>query len=220
MVSTVERLSWGRMQNPIRGLLHGSAAVVAAAGSVALLARTDGGAAILVAVALFGVALVAMFTVSALYHSVPWTQVWRSRMQRIDHSLIFVVVAATFTPLAFAALEGMILTLGLSLVWGIALVGIILKLTLDHLRTGLSITLQMTMGWSALVWIPWFASRLGWEAVALVMAGGLCYTAGTVIFATKRPRLIPHVFGYHELFHLLVVAGAAFHYWAVAGYAV
>jgi hemolysin III len=208
------------MQNPIRGLLHGSAAVVAALGLAALVAQAGEKVSILVSVIVFGVALVAMFTVSALYHSVPWTQRWRTRMQRIDHSLIFVVVAATFTPLAFAALEGLPLAVGLTVVWGIAAVGITLKFTLRTPRTGLSIILQMAMGWSALIWLPWFASRLGWEAVALILVGGVCYTAGTVVFATKRPRLVPRSFGYHELFHALVVAGAAFHYWAVAGYAV
>lgn len=208
------------MRNPIRGLLHGSAAVIAAIGFVALVAQAGGELTILAGAAIFGLTLVAMFTVSALYHSVPWTGVWRERMQRVDHSLIFLVVAATFTPLAFAALEGLPLAAGLVVVWGIAAVGITLKFTLRRPRTGLSIALQMAMGWSALVWLPWFTSRLGWGAVALILAGGACYTVGTVVFAVKRPRLLPRTFGYHELFHVFVIAGAGFHYWAVAAYAV
>lgn len=208
------------MRNPIRGLLHGSAAVIAAIGFVALVAQAGGELTILAGAAIFGLTLVAMFTVSALYHSVPWTEVWRERMQRVDHSLIFLVVAATFTPLAFAALEGLPLAAGLVVVWGIAAVGITLKFTLRRPRTGLSIALQMAMGWSALVWLPWFTTRLGWGAVALILAGGACYTVGTVVFAVKRPRLLPRTFGYHELFHVFVIAGAGFHYWAVAAYAV
>lgn len=74
------------------------------------------------------------------------------------------------------------------------------------------------MGWSALAWLPWVAARLGWGAVALILAGGACYTLGTVFLATKRPRLLPHVFGYHEIFHVLVVAGSGFHFWAIALY--
>lgn len=216
----MERMTWGRMQNPIRGLLHGSAAVAAAVGFAALVAQAGGDVSILAGAIVFGLALVAMFTVSALYHSVPWTQRWQERMQRIDHSLIFIVVASTFTPLAFAALEGPSLAVGLTLVWGIAAVGIVLKFALRTPRTGLSIFLQMAMGWSALLWLPWFASRLGWGAVVLILAGGAFYTVGTLVFATQRPRLIPRSFGYHELFHVLVVAGAASHYWAVAAYAV
>lgn len=205
------------MENPLRGVLHGSAAVVSLIGLVTLLTHSPPER--LPATALFGIALVAMFTISALYHSVPWSHTWKTRMQRLDHSVIFVVVASTFTPLAIAALEGPVLWIGLALVWGIAIVGIVLKFSLDQPRTGLSLGLQMAMGWSALLWLPWFWSQLGWGAVALIGLGGACYTVGAVFFALKRPRLLPHIFGYHELFHVLVIAGAAFHFWAVAAFA-
>lgn len=213
----MERVRWGRMENPLRGVLHGSAAVVSLIGLVTLLTHSPPER--LPATALFGIALVAMFTISALYHSVPWSHTWKTRMQRLDHSVIFVVVASTFTPLAIAALEGPVLWIGLALVWGIAIVGIVLKFSLDQPRTGLSLGLQMAMGWSALLWLPWFWSQLGWGAVALIGLGGACYTVGAVFFALKRPRLLPHIFGYHELFHVLVIAGAAFHFWAVAAFA-
>lgn len=206
------------MQNPVRGLLHGSAAVAALVGLAVLVTRSESDVARFTT-GLFGVALVAMFTVSALYHSLPWSTEWKSRLQRVDHSLIFVVVAATFTPLAEAALQGASLLVGMTLVWGIAVVGIGFKLLSSRTRTGLSVALQMLMGWSALIWLPRFAGRLGWEAVALILAGGFFYTVGAVVFATRRPRLAPRVFSHHELFHLLVMAGAATHFWAVAGYA-
>lgn len=214
----MRRTTWGRMQNPIRGLLHGSAAVAAAVGLAVLVTRARGRTEILVGVAVFGLALVAMYTVSALYHSVPWTLRWKTRMQRVDHTLIFLVVAGTFTPVAVAALDGAIQLAALGIVWSIALVGIILKLLLKRTRTWLSVTLQMAMGWSALAWLPWVVSRLGWGAVALILAGGACYTLGTIFFATKRPRLLPHVFSYHEVFHVLVIAGSGFHFWAIARY--
>lgn len=212
----IERVTWGKMQNPIRGVLHGSAALVAAIGLAVLVLLAADDRILLPGVALFGLALVAMFSISALYHSVPWTEAWKRRMQRLDHSAIFVVVAATFTPLALAALEGVALVAGLTLVWGIAVVGIVLKFALAQPRTPVSVALQMTMGWSALVWMPWFTERLGWGAVALILAGGLCYTLGTVVYALRRPRLFPRTFGYHELFHVLVIGGAGFHYWAIA----
>jgi hemolysin III len=212
----VERVTWGKMQNPIRGVLHGSAALVAAVGLAVLVIRAADDRVLLPGVALFGLALVAMFSISALYHSVPWTETWKRRMQRLDHSAIFVVVAATFTPLAFAALEGLALVAGLTLVWGIAVVGIVLKFALPHPRTAVSVVLQLTMGWSALIWMPWFTERLGWGVVALILAGGLCYTVGTIVYALHRPRLFPRTFGYHELFHVLVIGGAGLHYWAIA----
>lgn len=212
-------MTWGRMQNPMRGLLHGSAALFSVVGLTVLMSRVDADSFTRPGVIIFGLALIAMFTVSALYHSVPWTKRWKRRMQRIDHTLIFLVVAATFTPLALAALEGLALLIGMLIVWGIAAVGILLKFVLSHPRTGLSISLQMAMGWSALAFLPWFASRLGWGIVVLILAGGVCYTIGTIVFATKRPRLAPRVFGYHELFHVLVMAGAAFHYSAIVSVA-
>ncbi len=212
----MDRVTWGRMQNPLRGLLHGVGALGAAVGLVVLLARARPDT--LAAVAVFGVALVAMFTVSALYHSVPWSSRWKQRMQRIDHSLIFMVVAGTFTPVAVATLDGARLAIGLGLVWGIALVGVTLKLLLAHPRTWLSVTLQMVMGFSVALWLPFVLRSFGWGAVALILGGGAAYVLGTIVFASRRPRLSPRLFGYHELFHVLVMVGAGLHFWAIAAY--
>lgn len=214
----MDRITWGRMQNPLRGLLHGLGAVAAACGLVALIIQARDRTSILAAVAIFGVALVAMFTVSALYHSFPWSRRWKQRMQRIDHSLIFVVVAGTFTPVAVASLDGSRLVIGLALVWGIGAVGVILKFVLDDERTWLSITLQMVMGVSSLLWLPLISRRLGWGAVMLILGGGAAYVLGTVVFASQRPNPFPRLFGYHELFHVLVMVGAGLHFWAIVGY--
>lgn len=214
----MDRITWGRMQNPLRGLLHGLGAVAGACGLVALIVEARDRTSILAAVAIFGVSLVAMFAVSALYHSVPWSQRWKQRMQRVDHSLIFVVVAATFTPIAVASLDGSRLLIGLALVWGIGAVGVILKFVLDDERTWLSITLQMVMGVSSVLWLPLISRRLGWGAVILVLGGGTAYVVGTVVFASRRPNPFPRLFGYHELFHVLVMVGAGLHYWAIAAY--
>jgi hemolysin III len=213
-------MTLGRMQNPIRGLLHGAAAAAAAVGLVFLLVRASGHGAALIGAAVFGLALLSMYTVSTLYHSVPWAPAWKQRLQRIDHSMIFLVVAATFTPIAIASLDGAKLVVSLSIVWGIALTGILLKALMPDVRTNLSVTLQMTMGWSALIWVPFIWSKLGIGAIALIGLGGLAYTAGVVIFSAKRPRLFPRTFGYHELFHVLVIAGSALHFVAIFLYAI
>jgi hemolysin III len=214
----VDRVTWGRVQNPVRGVLHGSAAIFALVGLVALLRGAHGRAEVLAGVLIFGAALTAMFAVSAMYHSIPWSAGWKRRMQRIDHSLIFTVVAGTFTPLGMVVLDGGLRIAALALVWGIALIGIALKFLLSEEKTWLSITLQMTMGWTALIWLPWIQARFGWGAVILILAGGACYTLGMILFATKRPRLFPRIFSYHEVFHLLVIAGSSFHFWAIARY--
>lgn len=216
----MERLTLGKMQNPIRGFLHGSAAVAAGVGLVILLDRAWGRVGAVIGAIVFGGALIAMYTVSTLYHSVPWKEHWKTRLQRIDHSMIFLVVAGTFTPIALASLEGTPLVIGMGVVWGIALTGILLKALMPRIGTHLSVTLQMIMGWSALIWFPWIWRELGVGAIALIVLGGACYVVGTVIYATRRPRLFPRTFSHHELFHVLVVAGSTFHFFAVLRYAI
>jgi hemolysin III len=219
-LGSMERATLGRMQNPIRGFLHGSAALATAVGLVFLLERAWGRAAAVAGALIFGVALLVMYTISSLYHSVPWSQKWKTRLQKVDHSMIFLVVAGTFTPIAIASLDGTALVIALSMAWGIAVTGIVLKAIIPEIKTGLSVTLQMIMGWSALIWMPWVWTELGAGAVTLIALGGLCYTLGTVIFTAKRPRLLPRTFSYHELFHVMVIAGSTFHFVAILLYAI
>ncbi|MEA1902817.1 MAG: hemolysin III family protein [Actinomycetota bacterium] len=216
----MQRHTLGKMQNPVRGFLHGGAALAAVVGLVLLILRAWGSAAAITGVLIFGVATLMMFTVSSLYHSIPWGETWKARFQRLDHSMIYLVVAGTFTPIAIAALDGISLVAALGLVWVIALVGIVLKAFLPNVRTWLSIALQMLMGWTAIVWTPRILDELGMGAIILVLAGGAAYTIGTVIFMAKWPRLAPRSFSYHELFHVLVITGAVLHFLAIFIYAI
>jgi hemolysin III len=213
----MDRYRLGRMHNPLRGLLHGLAAAAALIGVVVLAVRAMGGPH-LVAGLIFGISLAAMFTISSLYHSIGWQERRKAFMQRLDHSMIFLVVAASFTPFGLVVLDGWIRVLLLMLVWAGAVVGIALKFALPRVKTGLSIGIQHSMGWISLAAMPLIWQRAGGGAVLLVVAGGFCYTVGTIIFATKRPRLFPKVFSYHELFHVLVVAGSTLHFLAVLWY--
>ena len=216
----MDRLTLGKMQNPIRGFLHGSAALATLIGVILMLSRAWGNAAAITGVLLFGLALLFMYVVSSLYHSVPWGEKWKTRLQRIDHSMIYLVVAGTFTPIAVASLNGVSLVISMSVIWGIAATGVILKSVLSGDKTWLSITLQTVMGWTALVWLPQILGQLGWTAVVLIGFGGLCYSVGVVIFSMKRPVLFARSFSYHELFHVLVIAGSAFHFIAILVYAI
>jgi hemolysin III len=216
----MNRLTLGKMQNPIRGFLHGGAAVATLVGLILLVIRAWGSAAAIVGALVFGLALLMMYTVSSLYHSIPWGNDWKVRLQRIDHSMIYLVVAGTFTPIAIAALDGVALAVGLGLLWGIATTGVFLKSLLPSVKTWLSVTLQLAMGWIAIVWIPRIVDELGVGAVVLILLGGLCYTVGAVIFLTKWPRLVPRSFSYHELFHVLVVTASILHFMAIWIYAI
>lgn len=216
----MERMTLGRMQNPVRGFLHGSAAVAALIGSVALVVRAWGNPGVVLGSIVFGLALVVMYTISSLYHSVPWQQEWKARLQRIDHSMIYLVVAGTFTPILISALDGPVLIIALGFIWLVAATGITLKATLPRVATWLSVALQLSMGWSALIWLPQIHTRLGTGAIVLIGLGGLCYTVGAVMFLAKRPVLSRRVFSYHELFHILVVTASVLHFVAIFGYAV
>lgn len=212
-------MTLGRMQNPIRGFLHGGAALVSLIGLILLLARSDGVPAAIRSSLAFGVSLVAMYTISALYHSYPWQEDWKKRMQRLDHTMIFLVVAGTFTPIAVASLTGAALSAALWSVWILATVGIVLKTTLRKTATWLSLTIQLAMGWSALIWMPAIYRELGVAAIVLIAIGGIFYTVGVVIFTRKRPILHAPTFSYHELFHAMVILASFFHYLAVYLYA-
>lgn len=208
------RATLGKMQNPVRGLLHGSAALMAVIGSVMLVARATSAPG-RVAAAVYGVGLVALFATSSLYHSIPWGGQWKKRMQRLDHATIFVLIASTFTPIGVIVLDGWMRVLGLWVAWSIAAMGVGHHILARRQRFHLSIGLMVTMGWLALALMPPLARRVGPAPVVLMAVGGVVYTVGMVIVVSQRPRLWPRVFSSHELFHLLVVAAAAVHFVAI-----
>jgi hemolysin III len=214
----VERIRIGKMENPVRGLMHGSAAVLAVAGLVSMLRRGSGDSLRIWAASVFGITMISVYLVSSLYHSIPWSDAWKERMQRIDHSAIYLLIAGTITPFALSVTAGWWRWAFLIAVWGVAFAGIVIKLVLRRVRSGLSLGLQLGMGWGALAILPAIWQRLGGGAVALISAGGIAYTAGSIMFAIKRPRLFPRVFSYHEVFHVTTIIGGVLHFVAVNSY--
>jgi hemolysin III len=218
MDAAVERLCLGRMQNPVRGFLHGTAAVLSAIGATFLWDHGRGDVGMQIALTVFAYSLVALYTVSSLYHSVPWRAEWKRRMQRLDHSMIYLVVAGTYTPIAMVVLQGSLLAIVLGATWGITIGGIAQKVFWPRVHGGFSIAAQMFQGWLALPLMGTFARTLPPAAFWLVVAGGLLYTLGAIAFVTRRPRLWPHVFSYHEVFHVFVVLASSLHYAAMLAY--
>jgi hemolysin III len=210
----------GKMQNPVRGLLHGTAAVVFAVGAAFLWTRSAPDISRKMTLLVFGLSLVALYTASSLYHSFPWRRVWKERMQRVDHSMIYVLVAGTYTPLAFVVLDDALRWATLCTIWGIALIGIGQEAFLPKLGRWFVFVMPTLQGWLGLFLVVPLAQRLPPPALFLTLLGGLFYTVGMVFLATKRPRLWPRVFSYHEMFHVFVVSGSAAHYamtfWYVA----
>ncbi len=217
MRPTTDRATLGRMENPIRGILHGSAAVASLIGAFLLCARCSDPLS-RVALGVFAASLVTLYTASSLYHSVPWRSVWKARMQRLDHCMIYLLVAGTYTPLACIVLEGWPRWWGLGAAWSIAFLGILQKVLLPRVGDWFSITMQTLQGWLALPLLFPLAEKLGYSALVLMGLGGVFYTVGMVFLVTERPRLWPRVFSYHEAFHVLVIAGSAAHYSVMFAY--
>jgi hemolysin III len=158
----------------------------------------------------------AMFGVSALYHRVTWRPRARRWMRRLDHATIYLLIAGTYTPFALLALTGAWRWTVLSIVWGGALVAIVCKVLWVDGPKWISALMAVALGWVGVVALPELWSHIGAEGIALLGAGGALYTAGAVVYASRRPDPVPAVFGYHELFHALVIAAAACQYAAVA----
>jgi len=215
-----ERVRLGKMTNPVRGFLHGTAALLSVIGATLLTVLADGGAWNRVSLLVFGVSLVSLYTVSSLYHSIPWGPVWKSRMRRLDHTMIYVLVAGTFTPIAWIALDGRLRWATLGTQWGIVAFGAIQKAFFPAWSRSLSVALQTTQGWLGVLLLWPLARALPWTALLMIGLGGLFYTVGMVFLVTNRPRLWPAVFSYHEVFHILVVAGSSLHFAVVARYLV
>jgi len=211
MLHDPQRLTLGKMQNPVRGCLHGTAAAASAVGALVLWARS-GDRPHQMALLVFAVSLVGLYSVSSLYHSVPWRQSWKRRMQRLDHSMIYVLVAGTYTPIAWIVLDGWLRGAALGIAWGIAAVGILQKAFLPRVGDTFSIATATAQGWLALPLFVPLAQRLPPPALLLLALGGVLYSVGMVFLVTERPRLWPRVFSYHEAFHVCVVAGSAVHY--------
>jgi hemolysin III len=171
------------------------------------------------AAAIYAASVSALFGTSALYHRVTWKPAARRWMRRLDHSMIFVLIAGTYTPFAVLVLHGLLAHVVLGVVWGGALAGIVLKLVWIDSPKWLISAVYLALGWVGVVTIPQLLSRAGVGAVALIVVGGLLYSVGAVVYALRRPDPRPAVFGYHEIFHLLVIAAAATHYAAVVAYA-
>jgi hemolysin III len=168
-----------------------------------------------VAAAIYAASVCALFGVSALYHRITWTPPVRRRLRHLDHAMIFVLIAGTYTPIGLLVLEGPLAAWVLIVVWSGAAAGIALNLAWRQAPSWVGVVVYVALGWVAVVALPQLLRHLGVVGTGLLVAGGLAYSAGALVYARRRPNPAPAVFGYHEIFHLLVVVGVALHFAAV-----
>jgi len=203
----------------LRGLLHAHAAWVAAVAAIAqiALAPTAGAR---VAALIYGVGLIALFSVSALYHRWPGDPRWKPWLRRMDHSTIFVFIAASYTPVGLLVLDGTVQIVVLVSVWAGALAGIVMSVAWISAPRWLQALTYLLVGWVAVLALPQLAERVGVAPLVLLAVGGGLYSLGAVVYAVRRPDLWPRTYGFHEVFHTLVIAAAVVHFVAMAGWVV
>jgi hemolysin III len=216
-VSTIAAAATLAVPQPprLRGTLHAVAAPVAAAVGVGVLLLADHPRA-QIGVGVWVLAMTALFTVSAAYHRGRWRPAVRAWMQRADHSMIFVFIAGSYTPICLLVLDGARSWLLLALAWGGAAAGVVTRLVWHSAPRWLFGPMYLALGWVAVMVLPDLVRSAPAHANALLVAGGLLYSVGALVFATRWPDPRPSVFGYHEVFHALTVAAAACHAAAIA----
>lgn len=201
----------------LRGVLHLVAAVLAPAGLVALMFIADsprryvGGA-------VFATSLILLYMSSASYHLVPWPDRLRGVMKRIDHSMIFLFIAGTYTPFCLIVLDYAWGIPMLAVVWTLAAIGVLSKVFWPYAPRWLTVTPYLALGWIGVIPAVQVVSAMSGGRLALLALGGGLYTVGAVIYARKWPNPFPRVFGFHEIFHACVIAGSAIHFALIAIY--
>jgi hemolysin III len=199
----------------LRGWIHLIAFFVSIPAGVVLVLLAESTTA-RAAAAIYALSLTAVFGASAAYHRVRWSPKANRRMKRLDHSMIFVLIAGSYTPISILVLHGAWSVVILSIAWAGAALGIALKLArIDglHVVTGI---LYIGLGWLAAIALPQLVRGMTVPQLALLVTGGLLYTAGAIVFAGKRPDPRPAIFGFHEVWHSFMVAAAACHFAMIA----
>ncbi|MFZ9532249.1 MAG: PAQR family membrane homeostasis protein TrhA [Ilumatobacteraceae bacterium] len=196
-----------------RGRIHGGAVLVALPAGVVLTLLASGPLAT-TATAIYSASLVALFGTSAAYHLFARSQRVQRVMQRLDHCMVYVLIAGTYTPVCLLALPRTLGVTLLSVVWGLAVIGMVLKAMWRARKFATS--LYIVLGWIVMAVIPWVYQHAGATALSLYAVGGVVFTAGAVMFMRRYPRLRPEVFGFHEVWHVMTVTAVVLQFTATA----
>jgi channel protein, hemolysin III family len=207
----METKSKKTFRDTVSGMIHFVAAIIAIAGTVFLCTTSNGGTAEIVPKLIFGLSMVLLLAASAAYHLVRGPEKLISRLKKIDHSMIYVLIAGTYTPVVSVCLTG---TLRLSYIvgiWVFALLGVIFKIFYAGRFRIVSTILYIIMGWSIVFAISPLARVVGTGGLILLLSGGVLYSIGAIFYMLKRPNISKN-FGFHELFHVLIVLAAGAFY--------
>lgn len=205
------RLEATSMKPLLRGYIHQFGFIIALIACGFLLYQSHGPR-VLASNIVYSVTLVGLFGISALYHTPLWGRRAYALMRSIDHAAIFALIAGSATPICLLGIKGQLGLKLVTLIWIVAIVGMLIAIVWSRGPKWTRAILYVSAGWLAVPYLPDIKANLGIFNLWLLLAGGITYTLGALVYACKRPDPIPHIFGYHELFHLLVVIASAFHF--------
>lgn len=211
-------LKWLRMREPVNTLTHFAMFLAGIVGLVFLILAGRGNPGAIATGAIFGSSIIILYGASSLYHWVRASEQVQQWLRRVDHMSIYILIAGTYTPILFGGLTGAWRWTSISVIWSLALVGIVLKIWFIKAPRALTAVLYLFMGWMALIPLYQLVQTLAPTAIGLIFAGGAMYTIGAIIYATKAFNFAPAKFGFHEMFHIFVMAGTLFHYFTVYFY--
>lgn len=212
MSQAISRVQLGPIQNPVRALLDALAGALSLWVGWQLWLASAHWPLGRLALGVFSATQIGLWLVSFLYHTVPWSPAWKRRMQRADHSMIFLQIAGAITPIVLLGLESPLRDAILLAVWGIAAGGVLQKVCLPQLHEKACIPFQIAQACLVLPALPGLADRFEGIALQLLGLAATIHVIGVIVFVTERPRLWPRLFSFHELFHLLLLGGGVVHY--------
>ena len=209
-----------KFREPVSGFSHMVGVLLSILGLIILAVNSAAGGRTrhLVTFLIFGISLILLYTASTVYHLITASEKAIRTLRRVDHSMIYVLIAGTYTPVCLIALRG---SLGWGLfiaVWAMAVLGILLKLLWMDAPRWLYTSFYVFMGWISIIVIAPLTKVIPTGGILWLFAGGLLYTLGAVIYAAKWPRIKSKIFGFHEIFHVFVLAGSFCHYWMMLRY--
>ncbi|MFA4837861.1 MAG: hemolysin III family protein [Candidatus Neomarinimicrobiota bacterium] len=211
-----------KFKDPVSGFIHFLGVLASVAALVILILRSSHPAKPwhIVSFSIYGAGMLLSYTASTVYHWLNLSEENTLRLRRIDHMMIFIFIASTYTPICLIPIRGGWGWTLFGLVWATALIGIILKTVWMEAPRRLATAIYVLMGWLAVIALVPLVRAVGWEALVWLLAGGLFYTIGAVIYSKKWPNPFPPVFGFHEIFHLFVILGSVCHFILMVKYIV
>ena len=208
------------IREPVNAITHLIGAVLSVVALILLILRSIEAESVtmLTAFIIFGTSMILLYTASTLYHSVTAYR-WIVRMRKLDHMMIYALIAGTYTPVCLLVVRGVPGIIVLAVIWTMAVSGIVLKLYLGSKAPGwLSIVVYIIMGWAGVAVFPYLFQNMPLPGLLWIGIGGVIYTSGAIIYGLRKPDPWPNRFGFHEIWHLFVLGGTLSHFWAIYRY--